>query len=146
MLAEEVQLLPDKTLFIQLAIFLVVAVALNHFVFKPVLRLILLRRTRTKGEREKLEGLQQKTEGLMKEYEAKILKARQEGFKIKESIRREGEAQGQKIIHEAKQASMGQMDLVKKEIEKETEAATKELEKEAENLSQTLAEKVLGRN
>lgn len=145
MLASEIQLFPDETVFIQLAIFLLVLVGLNHFVFKPVLKLIRLRKERTEGEKGRLEELQEKTEGLVREYESKIVLAKQEGFKIKEGIRREGEALGQKVVQEAKQASLSQLEKIKKEIEKETEGATKQLEREAEVLSQTLAEKVLGR-
>lgn len=145
MLAEEIQLLPDKTFFIQLAIFLGVVVSLNYFVFKPVLKLIQLRRTRTKGEKEKLEDLKNKTESLIKEYEGKLLKAKQEGFQIKESIRKEGEVQAQKVIHEAKQAGLAQLEKARGAIEKETEAASKHLEKEAQNLGKSLAEKILGR-
>lgn len=145
MLASEIQLFPDKTIFIQLAIFLLVLVSLNHFVFKPVLKLIRLRKERTEGERERLKELQEKTEGLVGDYESKMESAKQEGFRIKEGIRREGEAQAQRVIQEAKQASLSQLEKIKKEIERETEGASKQLEKEAEVLSQTLAEKVLGR-
>lgn len=145
MLGEEVQLLPDKTIFIQLAIFLVVAVALNHFVFRPILKILALRRAKTKEEGEKLQGLSERTETLVKDYETKIKEAKQEGFKIKESIRREGETQAQKVVLEARKASLSQMETIKETIEKETEAASKKLEKGAEDLAKTLAEKILGR-
>lgn len=145
MLAAEVHLLPDKTVFIQLAIFLVVLVGLNHLVFKPLLRLIRLRREKTKGSQDTIQKLTEKTDVLLKAYEEKMVKARQEAFGLKESIRREGEAQGQKIIEEARQVAITQMEKAKKEIEKETDLATKKLEAEAKTLSHSLAEKLLGR-
>lgn len=145
MLAAEVHLLPDKTLIYQLLIFLVVLVGLNHLVFKPVLRLIRLRRDRTKGAEETILKLAEKTESLLKEYETKMVKAKQEGFSLKEAIRREGEEQGKKIVEEAKQAAMSQLETVKKEMAKETERAGKKLEEEAKQLSRSLAEKLLGR-
>lgn len=145
MLAAEVQLTPDKTFFVQLAIFLVVLVALNHFVFKPVLRVIRLRREKTKGELAKIEALTKETEKLVKEYEDKIHEARKEAFQMKETIRREGEAQGQKIIQEARQASLTQMEQARRAIQKETETATQKLEAQAKGMSRTLAEKLLGR-
>ncbi|MBI4124459.1 MAG: ATP synthase F0 subunit B [Deltaproteobacteria bacterium] len=145
LLSTEVQLMPDKTLFTQLAIFLTVLAALNHFVFKPVLRIIRLRREKTKGDQTRIEELTKQTEGLVKEYEGKIHEARKEAFQMKEAIRREGEAQGQRIIQEARGASLAQMEKASRAIQKETEAASKKLEAQAEGMSRTLAEKLLGR-
>jgi len=145
MLAAEIQLLPDYTLFFQLGIFLLVAFSLSHFVFKPVLKIVKLRRSKTEGDRLKIQELNQKTESLMKEYEEKIKVAKQEAFQIKESIRREGEEQGQRMIHEAKQASLSQIEKAKKEIAAASQLATDQLESQARTLGKSLAEKVLGR-
>lgn len=145
MMLSEVQILPDKTLWVQLAIFLAVLAALNHLIFKPVLRVIRLRREKTSGDRARIEALAKKTEGLVKEYEDKIYQARKEAFQMKEAIRREGDAQGQKIIQEARQASLAQMEKASQAIQKETESAAKKLEAEAQKMSQTLTEKLLGR-
>lgn len=144
-LSSSIELFPNITILAQLAIFLVVMVALNHLVFKPVLRILALRKTKTKGEREKLEALQQKTEKLVQEYEAKIQEAKQEGFKMKEAIRKEGEVQAQKIIHEAKKSSLDELGNIRKEIGEATQNSSKKLEEEAKVFSQSLAEKVLGR-
>ncbi len=145
LLSEGIQLLPDITIVAQLVIFLTVMVALNRFVFKPVLRILELRKSKTKGEREKLEAINQKTEKLVQEYEAKIQEARQEGLKMKEAIRKEGGTQAQKIIHEAKKTSLNELGNIREEIEKAAQQSSKKLEEEAEVLSQSLAEKVLGR-
>lgn len=145
LLAESVQLMPDKTFFVQLGIFLAVLFALNHFVFKPVLRIIALRREKTKGAQAQIEALAAKTETLVKEYEAKIQEARKEAFGLKEGIRREGEAQGQKMVQEARQASLVQVEQMRHEIKRETDQAGRRLETEAERIGKTLAEKLLGR-
>lgn len=145
LLSAEIQLLPDKTFFLQLVLFLVVAVSLNHFVFKPVLKILNLRKMRTKGDRAKIEELMTKTQNLIKEYEAKMKEAKIEGVKIKEAIRREGEGQGQKIVHEAKQASLEQIEKIKQEIEMESKKASEQLEQQAKTLGKDMAEKILGR-
>ncbi len=143
--ATEIRLMPDKTLFIQLGIFLVVAFCLNHLVFKPVLKIINLRYAKTKGDRHKIEELTQKTAVFVKEYETKIKEAKLEGLKAKEAIRREGENQGHKIIHEAKQLSLTQIEKIKNEIQTESRQAASALEEQAKIISQELAQKVLGR-
>lgn len=146
MLATEIQLLPDKTFFIQLATFLVVAVSLNHFVFKPVFRIISLRKSKTEGDRQKILNLTEKTESLIKEYEEKMRTAKQEAFKVKEEIRKEGEEQSHRIVQEAKQASLAQIDKIKKEVASASQVAGRDLEDQAKTLGKSLAEKVLGRS
>ncbi|OGQ05912.1 MAG: hypothetical protein A3F82_05730 [Deltaproteobacteria bacterium RIFCSPLOWO2_12_FULL_44_12] len=146
MLAAEIQLFPDKTIFIQLSIFLVVLLTLTHFVFKPVLKIIHLRKAKTEGDRKKIEEMTQKTDALMKEYEKKIQEAKQDAFKMKETIRKEGDEQGQRIVHEAKQASLSQIEKIKKEMEIARQNATSQLELQAKTLGKMIAEKVLGRS
>lgn len=145
LLSTEIQLFPDRTLFIQLGIFLAVVFCLNHFVFQPVLKILRLRRAKTEGDRKKITEIVQKTEQLMKEYEAKMQEAKKEAFQIKEGIRREGREQGLNIVQEARQASLTQIEKIKKEIAGAATQATAQLESQAEVLSRQIAEKVLGR-
>lgn len=145
LLSTEIQLFPDRTLFIQLGIFLAVVFSLNQFVFKPVLKILKLRRLRTEGDRKKIEEVAQKTQNLIKEYEAKMQEAKKEAFQIKEALRKEGHEQSLNIVQEARQASTAQIEKIKKEIAAAGSQATAQLESQAENLSRQIAEKVLGR-
>lgn len=145
MLASEISLFPDRTFFIQLAIFLAVLACLNHLVFRPVLQILRLRMAKTDGDRKKIAEIKEKTETLLQEYSKKIQEAKQEAFQMKEAIRRTGEEQGQKIVQEAKQASLAQIEKTKKEMEGITQACAKELEAHAQSLGRQIAEKVLGR-
>lgn len=146
LLEAEIRLLPDWTFFVQLAIFLVVMVCLNGLVFQPVLRLLRLRKSRTEGDRKRIEELKEKTQDLMKEYAQKIQEAKREAFIMKEALRKEGNEQGQKIIQEAKQAGLTQIEKAKTEIEGLAKTCTEQLETHADVLSRQIAEKVLGRS
>lgn len=143
MLASGVQLLPDWTVFVQLGIFLLVAVALNALVFRPVFRIMALRRERTKGEMEKIEKLKQKTEAMLVEYEKKLQGAKREAFQMKEAIRKEGEAQAQQLLQEARSAGRTELEQVKKELEASVDQARQKLQGEAANLSEMMVEKIL---
>lgn len=145
LLSTEINLFPDRTLFIQLGIFLAVVFCLNHFVFQPVLKILKLRKARTEGDRKKIEEVVQKTQNLMKEYEAKMQEAKKEAFQIKEAIRKEGHEQGLIIVQEARQASQTQIEKIKKEIASASLQAGSQLESQADILSRQIAEKVLGR-
>ena len=110
------------------------------------MKIIHLRKAKTEGDRKKIEEMTQKTDALMKEYEKKIQEAKQDAFKMKETIRKEGDEQGQRIVHEAKQASLSQIEKIKKEMEIARQNATSQLELQAKTLGKMIAEKVLGRS
>lgn len=146
LLATEINLFPDKTIFIQLGIFLVVLFALNALVFQPVLKILRLRRSKTEGDREKLEDLNRQTTQIVKEYEDKMSQAKAEAFAMKEAIRKEGELQGQRIVQEARAASLAQIEKMKQEIQSAAQKTGEELERQSDLLSRNIAEKVLGRS
>lgn len=146
LLSSEINLFPDQTVFVQLLIFLSVLVSLNLLVFKPLLKVLQLRRSKTEGDQKRIEEIQAKATAVMKEYEEKIKQARLEAFRVKEEIRREGEAETTRIIQEARQAGFAQLEKIKKEIEDSCKMAEKDLELQAEVLSRSIAEKVLGRS
>lgn len=146
LLAESVNLLPDKTFFVQLIFFVIVLFCLSRFVFKPLLKILALRRQHTEGERRKIETVAARTEAMMKEYEAKMAVARQQASQLKESIRREGEEAGAKLVQESKEVAKIQVEKVKQEIQKSVDQASADLEKQAKQLGTEIAGKILGRS
>lgn len=146
LLSSEINLFPDQTVFVQLLIFLSVLAALNILVFKPLLKVLQLRRSKTEGDLKRIGEVQAKAMTVMKEYEGKIKEARLEAFRMKEEIRREGESEATRIIQEARQAGLAQVEKIKREIEDSCKMAEKDLELQSEILSRSIAEKVLGRS
>lgn len=146
LLSSDIQLMPDRTFFLQLAIFLVVAVSLNHLVFKPILKIIQLRRSKTEGDRKKIHAVVEKTDQLMKEYEAKMAAAKKEAFQLKESLKRAGEEEGHRMVQEAREVGRSEIEKIKKEIAASSDRALKVLEEQGKTLGKSLAEKVLGRS
>lgn len=72
MLAFEINLIPDWTTFVQLAIFLSTLVVLNFFVFRPTLRTLDRRREFTEGRRVEAEKIGAEAELLEKEMASKL--------------------------------------------------------------------------
>lgn len=72
MLAFEINLIPDWTTFVQLAIFLSTLVVLNFFVFRPTLRTLDRRREFTEERRVEAEKLGAEAEFLEKEMASKL--------------------------------------------------------------------------
>lgn len=145
MLAAEINLLPDKTLWVQMLLFFVVLLGLNIFVFKPLLKLIALRKAKTMGEREQIDSLIGKTEEMNREYEARMTEAKVQASRVKEAIRKEGEEQGLKLIGQAKRLSNQELDEMRMKIEAEVQQAERSLEEKSKKLGEQIAEKILGR-
>lgn len=118
---------------------------MNHLVFKPVLRILALRRSKTKGDQKRIQELEQKLKQLVETYDGKMAEATLKAQAIKEEIRKEGENQSRKIVHEAKQFSLEEIDRMKKELEFKKKDQEKQLEVQAKQLGLDLAEKILGR-
>ena len=145
LLTEGINLLPDRTFFAQLAIFLIVLFMLSRFVFKPVLKVLKLRKHHTEGERKRIEELAKKSQVMMEEYSKKIAQARLQASQLKENIRQEGELRGSELIQTSKNIARQEIERVRQEIQKSANKAKSDLEKQAENLGTEIAEKVVGR-
>ncbi len=136
------ELQPDQTFFIQLALFLVVFFSLNSLVIQPALRVFEKRKNATDGASEAVDSLRVQIEALMKEYEQKIQQARLQGIEIKEKIRREGEAEAAKIMAHAKDASEAYLKQIRSEVRCEQEAAQIQIKKVIEEVAQKMADRV----
>ena len=143
MLAVEVQLFPDKTFFIQLILFLTVLFVLHFLVFRPILKILRYRFEKTEGDRKRIESLTQKTEALISQYEGRMKSAKKEAQILKETIRKEGMEQASRMIQDAKELRMKELEKIQQEVSKATAEAEKKLEAQAKDLGIQMAEKVL---
>lgn len=146
LLSEGINLFPDQTVWIQLAIFLAVFFVVNRLVFQPVLKILNLRREKTGGDLSKIKALEEEQALLLKRYEEELALAKREAQKEKEMIRREGELVAHQMTHQARVDSLEQIAKIKEEIAIASQKARQELEGKAEQLSRSIGSKVLGRN
>ncbi len=145
MLIAEVSLLPDKTLLIQLGIFLAVLWTLNVFIFKPLLKILKARFEKTAGDRKRIEDLTRKTESLVASYEERMTEARKQAHALKDAIRKEGLDQAGKLIHDAKELRKAELERVRIEVDRAASEAEKQLETQSKELGAAITEKVFGR-
>lgn len=146
LLSEGINLFPDRTVWIQLVIFLTVFFAFNRLIFQPVLKILNLRREKTGGDLAKIKALEEEQALLLKRYEGELALAKREAQKEKEMIRSAGELAAHQMIHQARVDSLEQIAKIKEEIARASQKARQELEAKAEQLSRAIGSKVLGRN
>ncbi len=134
------------TVIFQLAIVLILMVALSSLVFKPFLRVVEERKDWIEGAEKKARALQQRSEELMERYRDSMSAAQAQGASIREEIRKEGLTQETEILQKAMEEANRFLEGMKGKIQEESQAARAGLRLQARNLSRELAEKMLGRS
>jgi F-type H+-transporting ATPase subunit b len=135
----------NLTLVFQLAIVLILMVALSGMVFKPFLRVLQERRDWVEGAEKKARELQQRTEELMERHRDSMSAAQAQGASVREEIRKEGLAREADILQEALENANHFLEEMKGKIQEESQAARAGLRLHARNLSREIAAKLLGR-
>jgi F-type H+-transporting ATPase subunit b len=143
--ASEDLLSVNKTVFIQIVIFIAAIFILNALVFKPFLELIDRRDRLTKGAIKEAKELEEKVREIILEYEAKLNEARAQAQEERSRIVREGEAAASGIIAKTREETASLLDEAKKKLESDTEAIKDRLRGDVQMLSKEIASKVLGR-
>ena len=134
------------TVIFQLAIVLILLVALSGLVFKPFLRVLQERREWVEGADKKARELQQRTEEMMERHRDSMSAAQAQGASVREEIRKEGLAREAEILQKALEEANRFLEEMKTKIQEESQTARAGLRLQARNLSREIAAKMLGRS
>ncbi len=135
----------DYSIFIQIALFLLIWFFLARFVFTPFQRLLGEREQRTAGMKAEAETLLKETERLRMEYEGRITKAKEEGNSIKEAIRQEALQAREELLTHAQENAARFLQIARQQIQEEMQKDRELAVQEAEVIAQEMAEKILAR-
>jgi F-type H+-transporting ATPase subunit b len=142
---EPIRLIPDFTVFYQLAIFLAVVAILSVFVFRPVLRILDKRRDKTLETEVRAEMLQTDINLINKEYDETISRARKEGCIIQQQVINKAEADAKKIIQAARREEKELSEKSRERISAEKTLLKKDLSKNIDEFSDMIVSKILGK-
>ncbi len=135
----------DYSIFIQIAVFLLIWFFLARFVFRPFQTLLEEREHRTAGMKVEADQLLEESERLRLQYEERIARAKAEGNSIKEEIRQEAMEAGERILTEAQEAATRYIQSARQQIQEEMEKSRVLAQQEAEAIAKEMAEKILAR-
>jgi F0F1-type ATP synthase membrane subunit b/b' len=140
--AEQIQLFPDGTIFIHIALILFMIWVLNRTFFRPVNRVIESREKHRSAGGEAGSILNQ---AAVKdaEYQAAMLEARAEGYKIVERKHADAVAEREKKLSAAKAEVAGQMAADRSELEKQAAQARATITTEAQQIADRIAANIL---
>lgn len=141
--AESIQLFPDGTLFLHIALILIMIWVLNRTFFKPI-NAILASRERHKGGRsseaaEILDEVSRK----QKEYEKTMLATRNESYEMIEAERMAAVDARQAVISEARAEAANRVANEKAEIKERVAEAKVEIALEANKMADKITANIL---
>ncbi len=93
--------LPDKTIFIQGANFLITIFVLNVLLIKPIREIIKKRKGLMADQLEKIEGFNGSAAKKVEDYETQLAAARKEANELRAAKKDEGTAEEQALLSEA---------------------------------------------
>lgn len=126
-LAESIQLVPDGTLFLHIALILTMIFVLNRTLFRPINRILEGRERQTHGRGGEAREIMQRVDSSLLRYEQTLREARAESYRLLEQQR--AEALG---------ARQGKLSAIRQEIEVLTENQKRALREQSEQARATL--------
>ena len=144
--AGEQQLLDiDSTVFVMLGLFLLLALILTQWLWKPYLRVREERVRRVEGARAEAERLEADSAGRLARIEAQLTEARKAGHAERARVRAQALAREQQIVAEAQAAAHRMLAEARARLDATLAIERARLEVSATTLGREIAEKALGR-
>lgn len=139
-----VRVLPElSSIIIQLISTLVLFLVLRHFLFGPVSKFLKERQNKIENNINEAKKNKEEAVNLKKDYEIKIIEAKDEAKGIVESARKRGEELRDEIVKDAKKEANSLIEKARKEIDREKAKATDDLKKEVSNIAIMVASKII---
>jgi len=137
-----VQLIPDGTLFIHIALILLMIFILNRTFFRPINRIIEAREKNKTGGSESENLLREVSEKELRYNEA-LRKARSKGYELIEQERGAALAQKQVTVSTAKEEAQATLTEEMSQLETQTAQARQTIASEAEKMAEKISSNIL---
>ena len=140
---QEVRLVPDGTLFIHIALILIMIWVLNRTLFRPINRIIEARDRNKGGHSSEAREILKNVGEKQSRIETAMLEARSEGYELIERERSQAVAARQETIGAVKQEVEQMVTRENAELDKQTRAAQTTIAAEAEQMAERISSSIL---
>ncbi len=141
--AESVQLVPDGTIFIHIALILLMIWVLNRTFFRPINRIIESREKNKGGHSSESDKLLKEVSEKEIKYNEALLDARSKGYRLVEKERTKALSKKQEKISAAKEEVSQTLIQEITELEKQTAEARQTIATEAEKMAEKISSNIL---
>ena len=141
--AENIQLFPDGTLFIHIALLLAMIWILNRTFYRPIHKVLAARERNKGGHSSEAAEILASVEEKESQYNIDLLDTRSDGYALIEKEQKKAIAAREKKLGEAKTEVAEKLETGKAEIEKQSADARGALSKDAEKMAEKIAAGIL---
>lgn len=138
-----VQLLPDGTMLIHVALILLMIYILNRTFFRPVNRIIEARVKNKGGRFTEAEEILNQVSEKQAQYNAAILGARNEGYQLIESERTAAITEREKSLNQVKEEVAAALAREKEELSRQTAEARAAITRDADEMADKISRNIL---
>lgn len=138
-----IQLIPDGTLFIHIALILLMIWVLNRTFFRPINKVLESRDRNSGGRNTEAQEILKQVQDKYVTYDSAIREARAEGYSLIEKQHTKDTAKHQKTIEAVKEEVATLLATEKASISEQTDKARKEISKEAKKLAEQISSNLL---
>ena len=121
-------MMPDWTIGVQFGIFIFSLLVLNLLLFKPVLKTLEERNSRTRGNEDEAEALSKKTEIKVHSYERRMTAARQRANEERRRVVKEGTDSERELLDAARSKAAGVVEAAAQSVAQERAAVSQQLD------------------
>lgn len=140
-----VSVIPDASLFVQIANFLIIFWLLNMVLYKPIRKILIQRKERIVNLEQNIEQLNADATEKDHAFVSGIKDARGRGLNEKKALLLEAAEEEKKILAEINQKAQANLAEIRQKIAKDTENVRASLQKEIGVFANAITEKILGR-
>ncbi len=136
----------DFSIIPAIIIFLVLIIALNYLLFKPLMKVQAERESRTTGLVSQAQENLKHHLGLFSEYQASIKNARMEGYRRQEQLRAEALKKRAELLAQSRTAAERMIQDSRDSIRLQVETAKQQLTSDAQEMARRITSTILGRS
>jgi len=140
-----ITVIPDWTLFVQIANFLVIVWVLNIILFRPIRNILIQRKEKITSLEQNIETSDKEATEKNEAFDSGIRDARAKGLNEKNALLQEAADQEREIIDKINQKAQADLAEVREKIAKDVEAVRASLQKEIDTFASAIGQKILGR-
>ena len=138
-----IQLFPDGTIFVHIALILAMIWILNRTLYRPINRVLETREKSKGGHSGEAATILSQVSEKETRYTKELLEARTQGYELIEKEQKEAAAARDRKIAEAKAASVAAFEAGRSDLDKQAAAARAEIDTEAEKMAESIAAGIL---
>jgi F-type H+-transporting ATPase subunit b len=140
-----ITVLPDESLIIQIANFLLIIWIMNLILYRPIRNILRQRREKIEGLEFSIETYSENAQEKDDAFAAGIKEARARGLKEKETLLQAAAEEEKQIVENVNAKAQAELAEIRKKIAKEADAARTALREKVDEFADEICQKILGR-